>query len=862
MGIMRTWNWLVRGLCVVALTGLPYTRIPAQEPIDALKDARAALQACLRYVEGPEEQRGTKDDAKAAFERAEQAFRAAIAGAPRNADAHAGLGETLSRCGIPHAGMTTIMTVVEASTRALQTALAIDPQHWQARFILAMNSFNLPAFLNQMPAAVRELETLVQQQNGKSGPAHFALTYLYLGQAYEKTGRANDARVAYAAGARLFPENEELLRRAHAAGVPIDSGTTLSVAPAGDMPTVHALEPLRVDGAQHQLEAARSGTSLRRIDVYTMPGGTGEMLQTLQTQPGVTRAGDGADLYVRGGDPEETPIFVNGGRLAFPGRWESLNGSSMGVLDASVLSRAYFSAGGFSAKYGNALSGVVDVETRGRPMESSWRIGANTVSAGASLYRPLGARSGAWGTVMLTDVTLVTRMQGTEDTYPDVPRSYQMIGGGSFEPTPTLEVKVVGLAAGDESSRIVDTGGFSGPFHSAGRTQHGAVSGRWLRPDDRVGLIATVSASRRDGGFTFGLLERDRVDEAYGVRMEADVIAASGMRVRSGIELTHFGAVTSGRMPLTRDLNPGSPSLVLDGVTESTTHMGGYVEVEHALSRALVGVAGVRADRLPGQDDLSLDPRIALAYTTGPWTLRGGAGGFSQGSWRRTYRLPDAGVPSGAPTRARHAVVGAERSGEPSVRVEAYAKLYDRYAAGGGGGPDIDEGRTVGIDAIVRWQRQARLNGWITWSMMDAALTLADGDVAPARFDVTHSLTGVARLAVTDAWELGTTVRYATGKPYTPVLGATPSDRDGWPAAPVFGDTHGARLPHYARIDGRITRYQKIAGKTGVFYLEMLDLNGRRNIVGYQYDATFETRKPVESFFARRAFVLGAELGF
>lgn len=832
----------------------------AQQQSTALMDAQRTMQECLAYAEGPEGER-TSAESKAAFERAEQAFRVAISAEPGNADTHAGLGQTLTRCGIPHASMTTIMNVVEESGRALEEALRIDPEHWAARYMLAMNYFHMPEFLNQMPNAARQLEILVRQQAGRTDPPEFALTWLFLGDAYRKLGRAEDARVAYASGARLFPSHEVLQQRSREAGSPQVDTLTIGSGLSSDLPPVLALSPLRVEGAQHQMEDARSGTSLKRLDIYTMPGGTGEMLQTLQTLPGATRAGDGADLYVRGGDPEETPVFVNGGRMAFPGRWESLNGSSMGVLDATALSRAYFSAGAFSAKFGNALSGVVDVETRGRPAGSSWRLGANLVSAGGSLNQPLTERSGMWGTVNLTDVTLITRMSGTEDTYPDAPRSYQALTGGSFSVSPELELKLVGVASGDVSSRLIETGGFSGPFRSSGSTQHAALSARWLKGDGRFGLTSNVSASRRSGGFDFGLLERQRTDDAYGSRVDLDVIGSS-VRVRAGVELTRFGALTSGRVPMTRDLNPGSPSQVLDSEAESAWHAGGYVEAEKQLADGLVGVVGTRLDRLPGQTDASLDPRIALAYTSGDWTLRTGAGMFSQGSWRRTYRIPDEGTPSGAPTRARHLVAGAERSGEPAIRVEAYAKLYDDFARVSGGGPHTISARSAGLDAIVRWQRQDRLNGWITYSLLDAELTLENGAITPARFDVTHTLTGVARFALSDAWELGSTMRYASGKPYSPVTATIPSTEEGWPDEPVFGAVHGDRLPHYFRIDGRITRYQRMGDITGVFYLEMLDLNGRRNIVGYQYDASFTTRHPVESFFARRTFVLGAEVGF
>jgi hypothetical protein len=594
----------------------------------------------------------------------------------------------------------------------------------------------------------------------------------------------------------------------------------------------------------------------------TMPGGTGEMLQTLQSMPGATRAGDGADLYVRGGDPEETPTFVNGGRMAFPGRWESLGGTTMGVLDANVLAKAYFSAGAFSAKYGNALSGIVDVEAHGRPQESRWRAGVNLASIGASAYRTLGERAGAWGTVLLTDVSLLARMQGQASVYPDMPRSYQTVAGGGLQPSATVALTAVALASGDESSRVIDAGGYRGVFRSTGVTQHGALSGRWLRQDGRAGVNASITGSRRAGAYSFGVLERDRTDGAFGARVDGDVVATSGARLRGGVEATRFTALAQGRVPLTPLVAPGSPSVVLSGAGEEATHAGAYVEAETPLASGVVAVFGLRADRLPGESEVSFDPRTALAYASGDWTLRAGAGVFHQSARRRKYQLPDAGTPAGVPTRARHVVLGAERAGEPAARVEVFTKLYDRFTEGGSDGPHAVGGVSRGVDAIVRWQRQSRLNGWITYSLLDAELEMEDGSRTSARYDVTHSLTAVGRLALTDAWELGATLRYATGKPYTPVLGARAAEQEGWPAVPVYGVVHSERLPYYGRVDGRITRYQRIGGNTGVFYLEMLDLNGRRNVIGYHYDASYSQRTPLESFFARPTFVAGAELQF
>lgn len=863
---MKRNGHLLLHMLIVWASGTPVTKVHAQiADAGPHAAARAALVECAALA-GSAEDAASRDRARSAYETARRAFRDLIAARPDDADAHAGLGETISRCGIPLAGMAAIMGVVEESNAVLETALRHDPAHWQARFILAMNYFHMPVFLNRTGEAIRHLELLRQQQDERADPLVFAQTYIFLGDAYARTNRAADARAVWLEGVRLFPDNAQLRQRMEeSGGMPRaeDAGTespARAARPAA-LPDVHALTPLRVDAAQQQLDEARSGTSLRRIDVMTMPGGTGEMLQTLQALPGTTRAGDGADLYVRGGDPAETPVFVNGGRIAYPGRWETLSGATMGVLDASVLSRAYFSAGGFSAKYGDALSGVVDIETLGRPAAPLARIGINMVSLAGTAFRPLGGGAGAWGTMLLTDVRVVARMNGDLDTYPDVPQSYQFATGGAVDVSPGTELRVVGLASGDRASRTVEVGGYEGAFASTGSTQHVALGIRRLSGDGRAGVQAALTGSRRGGGYDYGVLTRDRTDIVFGGRLDADVVGA-GVRVRGGLEAARYDARIRGTVPLTGRLAPGSPVRVLDDERDDASHIGGYIETETVVG-GITAAAGARADRLPGSDRATLDPRAALAYTAGDWTVRGGAGVFHQGSRRRTYRLPDSGAPAGVPTRARHAVIGAERTGEPAVRIEAYVKRYDDYVAEGEAPVQgIEAGRARGIDAMIRWQRRERLNGWITWGLLDSRIELADGTGAPARFDITHTITAVARFALARDWELGSTVRYATGRPHTPVIGALPPPRDGWPPAPLFGPPHSERLPEYFRVDGRITRYARFDGGAAVIYLEMLDLNGRRNVMDYQYDANWTERKPVESFFSRRTFVLGVELSF
>ena len=316
--------------------------------------------------------------------------------------------------------------------------------------------------------------------------------------------------------------------------------------------------------------------------------------------------------------------------------------------------------------------------------------------------------------------------------------------------------------------------------------------------------------------------------------------------------------VEAGLAPSTDRLAPGSPVQALEASAEGR-HVGGYLEAERALSSSVALIAGVRADRLPGEEAWSADPRLALAWRAGEWTMRFGGGVFHQGRWRTKYRVPDAGSPAGIPTRAEHLVAGVERGGDPSLKVEGYVKRYGGYVEDGEG-PRITAGRVAGVDAIVRWSGERRLSGWITYGFLDGTVELEDGRTVPSAVDVRHSLTGVARWTFRPRWELGSTLRLGSGRPFTDITGGE-TQPDGR-ITPVHGAPNGERMPGYARLDGRITRYLPMRAGVGVVYLEMLNLLDRKNVAGYTYGAGYEERRPVHSYFSHRTLVLGLGLTF
>jgi vitamin B12 transporter len=837
------------GLAALAAIVMPAGAAAAQQfPAERAAEAQAAVNACREAGA-----RGDEAAARPAAQRAAGLLRAWLAAEPRAIAARLGMASVRAQCELPFADLMGKGALIGQANAMLEEALQIDSTHWEARFTLAMHHYHTPEFVGRTPDAIHHLEILVRQQGDAAQP-HFADTYLYLGDLYRRTGREADALEMWRRGAALFPDDAEL--RARVEGRTSGAGAQGAVAAAGQEGGAPlALPALVVEGGT-RMDDTRSAVALTRVDVLTTPGGTADVMQAFQTGPGATRAGEGSDLYVRGGDPAESPVFVDGARLFYPGRYETLNGGVFGILDAQVLQQAYFSSGGFSARYGDALSGVLDVRTLGRPDTRTVRLNANTVQVGTRIDLPSSPATGAWASVRASDSRLMMAMHGRGTEFVRAPAALEGMVGAVWTPRAGSEVKLVAMADEDALAREVDAYGWTGPFRSSGSNRLAALSGRTLLADGRIALRGAASASRRETRFRFGVLDRARADRGATARVDADVALAGGGRVSFGAEGGWMDGEESGTEPAGDRLAPGAPTRAVDASADAG-HVGGYVEAEHALTSSLALVAGVRADRLPGEDAWSADPRLAVAYRAGAWTLRLAGGVFHQGRWRTRYRIPDAGAPSGTPTRAEHAVAGIERAGEPSLKVEGYVKRYGGYVADGEG-PRITAGRVAGVDAIVRWRESRRLTGWITYGWLDGRVELADGAVVPSAVDVRHTLTGVAKWAVAPRWELGGTLRLGSGRPFTDVTGGE-TDADGR-ITPIYGETHGARMPGYARLDGRVSRYLPMRAGVGIVYLEMLNLLDRQNVAGYTYGAGYAERRAVHSHFSGRTLVLGLGL--
>jgi hypothetical protein len=134
------------------------------------------------------------------------------------------------------------------------------------------------------------------------------------------------------------------------------------------------LEPSNLEIAEIKVtEERRNGGNLVRIDpnltVNLPTAGGGAVEALIKTLPGVSSNNELSSQYsVRGGNFDENLVYVNDIEIYRPVLIRAGQQEGLSFINSDLVSSIEFSAGGFSAKYGDKMSSVLDIKYR-RPTE-------------------------------------------------------------------------------------------------------------------------------------------------------------------------------------------------------------------------------------------------------------------------------------------------------------------------------------------------------------------------------------------------------------------------------------------------------------------------------------------------------------
>jgi hypothetical protein len=149
-----------------------------------------------------------------------------------------------------------------------------------------------------------------------------------------------------------------------------------------------ALEEVVVQTSRYRLATGElaARTFLTQEQVKNMPRLADETLRAVQRLPGTTTNGFSSIGSVRGGEPNETAIVLDGLRLYEPFHLKNFL-SPVSLLDSRLIDSLEFYSGGFPVEYGDRMSAIIDA-TAVRPWTRTTSRSGSTCSTPARSPQP------------------------------------------------------------------------------------------------------------------------------------------------------------------------------------------------------------------------------------------------------------------------------------------------------------------------------------------------------------------------------------------------------------------------------------------------------------------------------------------
>ena len=621
------------------------------------------------------------------------------------------------------------------------------------------------------------------------------------------------------------------------------------------------LAPITVQAGAYTAGEER-GATLTPLEVVTTPGTAADVNRAIQLLPGVQAVDDGTAIFVRGGDFTETKAFLNEAPLLNPVQLLTPSGTFVGTVDPFQLDGIFFSSGGFGARYGDALSGIIGLRTRGAATSSGGTLGAGLAALSADGALRISPSLTVRVAANRFDLEPFLRVNSSSRSYTPPPHGRDVSASATWTYRPGAEIKFFGIDQTNIVGVDLDEPSFSGTFDSdvASRllvTTWREVFGRWAP-------LLSVSETRLTRNESYGAFALDAAQRHRQLHAQVAWEAAGSLLVRAGGEIERLASDLSGSLPKAAyDPGPGSRT-TLFAVDQAASRTGAFVEFDWRASAALRLTPGIRTDRSNLTDRTTVDPRLSVAYRVGSMvTLTSALGWYHQvpDPLHFADSVGQAGLP---PMRARQAVVGVQAGEGPFiVRVEAYHKRYDDlslqtrdYGVVPGG-----RGSSRGVDLFYKGRLPF---GGIELRTISSYLVARrtdpqTGQMARAPFDVTSTHTIIAERGFSNGVRLGVSYRSATGKPFTPITGAT-YDAGRNLYTPVYGDPMSERFPALRRFDLSVSRYRPLTpALASVLYASVSNLFDRDNAQSWSYSRDYTQRSPVASIF-NRSIYFGASL--
>ena len=567
-------------------------------------------------------------------------------------------------------------------------------------------------------------------------------------------------------------------------------------------------------------EAGEKGkvTVLKPLDIVTTASAKGDFLGALQTLPGTSTVDEDGRLFVRGGEAEETQIFIDGIRVFTPFTPSANNLPVRGRYSPFLFSGISFSTGGYSAEYGQALSSVLLLNTIDKPDQEKTDLTFMSVGLGIG-------NTQIWDKNSFSVNASYTNLAPYQFALPDRNNwkkpfealSGEMVYRHTFNDDSLL--KIYAAFSSTNFDLIQDDINFDDGVRFGLKNRNLYINGSYKNKFDNNWRFET--------GLSF-------TNENTETTIIEDVINnnenSAHFKIKLKKNFSNRFKITFGSEYFITDFNEE-----YDSFTEGDFNYGfdnnlfaSFVETDIFFSKNLAAKIGVRAENSDLLNEFTLSPRTSLAYKVGKNTQFSLAyGQFYQNPKNNYLKFSE----NFKAENTSHLIANFQIAKQDQIfRVEAYYKDYkslvkfDTEMANFNSTFNNDgTGYAKGIDMF--WRQNGKIKNtdyWISYSYLDTERDYRNYPVASTpNFASQHNLSIVAKHWIPNLKsQIGFSYNFTSGRTYT-----NPNEA-------------GFLNSQAKNFNSLSLNWAYLIDQQKILYLSASNVLGTQNVFGYNYKDT------------------------
>lgn len=586
----------------------------------------------------------------------------------------------------------------------------------------------------------------------------------------------------------------------------------------------------------------QEGVTLTPLEVVTTPGAAADICWAIKTYPGVSQVEEGAGLFVRGGEVSETKFVLDDAEISHPYRYESPTGGFFGTFTPFLLKGTYFSSGGFSSQYGDALSSVLAMESLDMPDTRLINLGIGLAAYSTMIRLPLvEEKFGLSFSANKSNSEYLFKLNQAKQNFIRYPTSWDANLNLVYKFSRTGQAKLFLFQESDEVGVELRNPAYSGIYMGDANNRFYNLQVKTLL-GKKLLIKTNFCINRYNSKKRLNILDIDQSDRSFQFKISGECRFNDAISSVWGMQ--HFYNLVNfkGRIPQDEeDFSTNAPYDDIETDYESYRHAL-FCETRYNISNKLFLAGGTRFDYQTASGGLCFDPRLSAVFKLSESSSFKLAYGIFHQYPAPFYYDETIGNPRLGPMRAYHYIVGYEFDSAGAIfRLEGYYKDYKNLLLKDSVFNYTNDGHgyAKGVDIFLK-KTFGKLSSRVSYSYLVARRLYLDfTKLTPPDFDITHNFATVLDYSIFDSFGISASYRYATGKPYTP--------------AP--NQYNSSRVPDYYKMDLNFTYLHSFYERNlTVFYLGISNITGRINIFDYLYSPDWSEREPVKSSFGRSVY--------